>query len=226
MFSDVILKATAGDLKGRELVLDHPGEYTLGRSPDCAIQVPDALCMISRHHCRVVFEPLSVRVRDLGFVIFSRLLTGRGRRFPPDHRNAPGNRIGEVPRAGPHRRATSPGKPSGNTQGSRSGVQGGNAMLVLSRCPGEEIVIDGGIRITVVEIRGGRVRLGITAPASVGIARHEVHERRAQFLSTHSASVPVPPPLPAPRPRAAVRRRLVPVRTRTRSTRPGSPPAE
>lgn len=66
MFSDVILKATAGDLKGRELVLDHPGEYMLGRSPDCAIQVPDALCMISRHHCRVVVEPLSVRVRDLG----------------------------------------------------------------------------------------------------------------------------------------------------------------
>jgi pSer/pThr/pTyr-binding forkhead associated (FHA) protein len=64
-FSHVFLKATAGDLKGREFVLDHPGEYTLGRSRDCAIRVPDALCMVSRRHCRIAVEPLSVRVRDL-----------------------------------------------------------------------------------------------------------------------------------------------------------------
>ena len=66
MFSHVILQATAGNLKGREFVLDQPGEYTLGRARDCAIQVPDALYMVSRHHCRIVVEPFSVRVRDLG----------------------------------------------------------------------------------------------------------------------------------------------------------------
>ncbi len=52
-------------------------------------------------------------------------------------------------------------------------------MLVLSRRPGEEIVIDGTIRVTVVEIRGNQVRLGITAPPSVPVDRQEVHDRRS-----------------------------------------------
>jgi carbon storage regulator len=51
-------------------------------------------------------------------------------------------------------------------------------MLVLSRRPGEEIVIAGSIRVTVVEIRGNQVRLGITAPPSVTVDRQEVHQRR------------------------------------------------
>jgi carbon storage regulator len=51
-------------------------------------------------------------------------------------------------------------------------------MLVLSRRPGEEIVIDGHIRVTVVEVRGNQVRLGITAPPSVAVDRVEVHQRR------------------------------------------------
>jgi carbon storage regulator len=51
-------------------------------------------------------------------------------------------------------------------------------MLVLSREEKEEIVIGGGtIRITVVAIRGDRVRLGITAPRDVRVDRSEVHER-------------------------------------------------
>jgi carbon storage regulator len=53
-------------------------------------------------------------------------------------------------------------------------------MLVLSRRPGEEIVIDDTIRVTVVEIRGNQVRLGITAPPSVTVDRQEVHDRRRQ----------------------------------------------
>jgi carbon storage regulator len=47
-------------------------------------------------------------------------------------------------------------------------------MLVLSRKLNESIVIDGGIRITVVSIRGSQVRLGIQAPSSVGIVREEL----------------------------------------------------
>lgn len=39
----------------------------------------------------------------------------------------------------------------------------GDSMLVLSRKVNESIVIDGGIEIMVVEIRGDRVRLGIAA---------------------------------------------------------------
>jgi carbon storage regulator len=47
-------------------------------------------------------------------------------------------------------------------------------MLVLSRKLGERIVIEPGIEIAVVEIRGGRVRIGIEAPQEVQIRRREV----------------------------------------------------
>jgi carbon storage regulator len=47
-------------------------------------------------------------------------------------------------------------------------------MLVLSRCPNESIVIDGHIKVTVVEIRGDRIRLGIEAPKDVAVWREEL----------------------------------------------------
>jgi carbon storage regulator len=47
-------------------------------------------------------------------------------------------------------------------------------MLVLSRKLSEEILINNHIRITVISIGGGRVRLGITAPADVAIRRTEL----------------------------------------------------
>ena len=47
-------------------------------------------------------------------------------------------------------------------------------MLVLSRKFNQSIVIDGGIKITVVEIRGNRIRLGIEAPREVGVMREEL----------------------------------------------------
>ncbi len=55
-------------------------------------------------------------------------------------------------------------------------------MLVLSRRIGEEIVIDGNIRVTIVNVQGNKVRIGITAPPDVAVDRQEVHERRSQFL--------------------------------------------
>ncbi len=51
-------------------------------------------------------------------------------------------------------------------------------MLILSREEGEVIVIAGSIRITVVEIREGRVRLGVEAPQDVIVDREEVWYRR------------------------------------------------
>jgi carbon storage regulator len=51
-------------------------------------------------------------------------------------------------------------------------------MLVLTRRVGEEIVIGGDIRITVVAIKGDRVRIGVSAPDFVRVDRQEVHERR------------------------------------------------
>jgi peptidylprolyl isomerase len=51
-------------------------------------------------------------------------------------------------------------------------------MLVLTRRIGEKIVIEGGISVTVVAIRGDKARLGINAPPSVRVDRSEIHERR------------------------------------------------
>lgn len=48
-------------------------------------------------------------------------------------------------------------------------------MLVLSRKKNESIVINDDIVITVVEIRGDKVRLGIQAPREVPVHRSEVH---------------------------------------------------
>jgi carbon storage regulator len=47
-------------------------------------------------------------------------------------------------------------------------------MLVLTRRAGEEIIIGGDIRVTVVAVNGQRVRLGITAPSSVPVVRREL----------------------------------------------------
>jgi carbon storage regulator len=57
-------------------------------------------------------------------------------------------------------------------------------MLVLSRKVGERILLGDDIRITVVRVSGGGVRLGIEAPSSVSVVREEV------ALSEHS---PTPP---------------------------------
>jgi carbon storage regulator len=47
-------------------------------------------------------------------------------------------------------------------------------MLVLSRKKDESIIIAGGIKITIVEIRGDRIRIGIDAPKNVSVHREEV----------------------------------------------------
>ena len=49
-------------------------------------------------------------------------------------------------------------------------------MLVLSRQRDESIVIGDDIIITIVDIRGEKVRLGITAPAHIPVHRKEIYE--------------------------------------------------
>ncbi len=56
-------------------------------------------------------------------------------------------------------------------------------MLVLSRKLGEAIVIGDGITVTVVEVKGERVRLGFTAPAEVPIHREELQRKIEAGLS-------------------------------------------
>jgi carbon storage regulator len=60
-------------------------------------------------------------------------------------------------------------------------------MLVLSRRPGEAIVIGSNIRIMVIGLQGDRVKLGITAPENVRVDRAEVAERRV------ASGTPFPP---------------------------------
>jgi carbon storage regulator len=53
-------------------------------------------------------------------------------------------------------------------------------MLVLARHVEEEIVINGNIRIKVLEIQGNQVRLGIIAPREVAVYRREIYDHIAQ----------------------------------------------
>jgi carbon storage regulator len=49
-------------------------------------------------------------------------------------------------------------------------------MLVLSRQRDESIIIGDNIVITVVDVRGDKVRLGIEAPREVSVHRREIYE--------------------------------------------------
>ncbi len=62
-------------------------------------------------------------------------------------------------------------------------------MLVLTRNVGEKIIIDGNIQVTVVAIKGNKVRLGIEAPDHVRVDRQEVHQRRAEFAESEPEKV-------------------------------------
>ena len=50
-------------------------------------------------------------------------------------------------------------------------------MLVLTRKTKESVVINDVIKVTVVEIRGEKVRLGIDAPREISVHREEIYEQ-------------------------------------------------
>ena len=54
-------------------------------------------------------------------------------------------------------------------------------MLVLTRRVGEEIVIGDTVRVTIVSMQNGRVKVGITAPKQVTVHREEVQQRIQEF---------------------------------------------
>jgi carbon storage regulator len=89
-------------------------------------------------------------------------------------------------------------------------------MLVLTRKIGERIHISGGITITLVEVRGQKVRLGVEAPPTVGVLREEllVREGRGR-LATSPRSEERPGPLAVSRGRRLTRP------ARARSPAPG-----
>ena len=50
-------------------------------------------------------------------------------------------------------------------------------MLILTRKSGEALFIGDDIRITILEIRGKQIRLGIEAPTNVVVLREEIYQR-------------------------------------------------
>ena len=50
-------------------------------------------------------------------------------------------------------------------------------MLALSRKPGESVIIGNNIEITILEVKGEQVKVGIKAPESVAIYRKELFEQ-------------------------------------------------
>lgn len=80
-------------------------------------------------------------------------------------------------------------------------------MLVLSRQRDETIMIGDNIEVTVVDIRGDKVRLGITAPKEIAVHRKEVYEaiKRENQQASKVTPADVPNlgkvgPRPGPRP--------------------------
>jgi carbon storage regulator len=50
-------------------------------------------------------------------------------------------------------------------------------MLVLTRKAGESIVIGNEVVITVLEVRGGQIRLGVDAPRNLAVHRAEIYQQ-------------------------------------------------
>ena len=63
-------------------------------------------------------------------------------------------------------------------------------MLALSRKPGEKVVIGNGITLTVVEVRGDRVRLAFDAPDQVRILRAELARQQGEPLDADLVGCP------------------------------------
>jgi carbon storage regulator len=50
-------------------------------------------------------------------------------------------------------------------------------MLVITRKPGERITIGDNVVVTVIEVRGSLVKLGVEAPKCISIHRQEIYDR-------------------------------------------------
>ncbi len=64
-------------------------------------------------------------------------------------------------------------------------------MLALTRKKGESLVINNNIEVTILEIRGDQIKLGISAPRDVSVYRKEVYlqiqEENKAALETNNA---------------------------------------
>ena len=56
-------------------------------------------------------------------------------------------------------------------------------MLILTRRIGEVLIIGKTIRVTVLQVKGSQVRLGVDAPREIEVDREEIHERKLKERS-------------------------------------------
>jgi carbon storage regulator len=91
-------------------------------------------------------------------------------------------------------------------------------MLVLTRMINEKIFIGDNVVVTVVDIYGNKVRLGIEAPRATAVDREEIREAKLNE-ARHREALPAPVPL-AP---LAVGARIVPPVVVRRGPVPGGP---
>ena len=62
-------------------------------------------------------------------------------------------------------------------------------MLVLTRKVGETVLIGNDISISVLNIRGNQVKIGIKAPKDVSVHREEIYRRIKQFSEEQKSSI-------------------------------------
>lgn len=65
-------------------------------------------------------------------------------------------------------------------------------MLYLTRKIGESIVINDDIEVTVVDVRGKSIKLGLTFPANVSVYRREVYDRIQAEKDAPGVATPLP----------------------------------
>lgn len=67
-------------------------------------------------------------------------------------------------------------------------------MLVFSRNKGETIIVGDDIEITIVDIRGDTVRIGVSAPKEISVHRREVYDAiRRENRANAGGGEPLPP---------------------------------
>jgi carbon storage regulator len=65
-------------------------------------------------------------------------------------------------------------------------------MLILSRRVGETVMIGHNVRITILEVKGYQVRVGIAAPKAVAVHREEIYKRiKRQAETVGTAEIPL-----------------------------------
>lgn len=70
-------------------------------------------------------------------------------------------------------------------------------MLILARKMNESIIIGGEIEVSIIDIRGDQVKLGINAPSHVKVYRREVYEAILEENRQAAAARAIPPELDA-----------------------------